>query len=268
MNHAHNQGTVSQAGSAARQGRILTALMLRELHSRFGREGLGFFWIVAEPLLFCLGVMAVWTLIRPPYEHGIPLAAFVMTGYIPLLLIRHAVSRGVSCITANSGLLYHRPVSILHLFIARIALESVAIGAAFFITFIFLLFWGVVDLPYDLNLIIVGYLLLCFFCAGLTLVVGALSEMFAVVERVANLVTYLLVPISGGFFMLAWLPSNARAVVEKVPMIHAFEMLRAGFFGPSVKTYEDPGYLLAWSAGLLVVGLCLVAVVSRRDFTE
>lgn len=259
---------MSSGGGATKHRRILAALIMRELHSRFGREGLGFFWIVAEPLLFCLGVMALWSLIKPPYEHGIPVAAFVMTGYIPVLLLRHAVSRGVSCITANSGLLYHRPVGVLHLFLARAVLESLAIGAAFFITFLFLLFWGVVELPHDLNRIIGAYVLLSFFCAGLTFVVGGLSEIFAVVERTANLVTYLLIPVSGGFFMLSWLPSDVRELAAKVPMVHAFEMLRAGFFGPAVRTYEDPAYLAAWSAGLIVIGLCLLAIAARRDFVE
>lgn len=42
------------------QARIIGALMMRELITRYGREGLGFLWLVLEPLVFCFGVMGMW----------------------------------------------------------------------------------------------------------------------------------------------------------------------------------------------------------------
>jgi len=59
---------------AARHLKIVGALMMREMATRFGREGLGFAWIVGEPLLFCFGVMILWSFTKSPYEHGIRLA--------------------------------------------------------------------------------------------------------------------------------------------------------------------------------------------------
>jgi capsular polysaccharide transport system permease protein len=42
------------------QRRVVHALIIREIYSRFGRESLGFAWIVAEPLVFALPVLFVW----------------------------------------------------------------------------------------------------------------------------------------------------------------------------------------------------------------
>ena len=75
---------------------IVRALMLRELITRYGREGLGFLWVIGEPLVFCLGVVLMWNLIRPEYEHGIRLGPMVMTGYMALLLLRHQISFSLS----------------------------------------------------------------------------------------------------------------------------------------------------------------------------
>ena len=36
----------------ATQWRVVGALLIREIYTRFGRESLGFAWIVAEPLVF------------------------------------------------------------------------------------------------------------------------------------------------------------------------------------------------------------------------
>lgn len=45
------------------QLRVVHALMLREMMTRFGRSHLGFFWLMGEPLLLMAGVVFVWTLI-------------------------------------------------------------------------------------------------------------------------------------------------------------------------------------------------------------
>jgi len=51
--------------------RIIGALMMRETSTRFGREGIGFAWLILEPLIFCLAVLALWTLTKPDYSNGI-----------------------------------------------------------------------------------------------------------------------------------------------------------------------------------------------------
>ena len=45
---------------------ILGALMMRELSSRFGRRNIGFLWIMAEPALFCIGIIVLWSIMKPP----------------------------------------------------------------------------------------------------------------------------------------------------------------------------------------------------------
>jgi capsular polysaccharide transport system permease protein len=42
------------------QRRVLYALLMREIITRFGRENLGVLWLVAEPMLFTLGVATLW----------------------------------------------------------------------------------------------------------------------------------------------------------------------------------------------------------------
>jgi capsular polysaccharide transport system permease protein len=51
------------------QGRVIHALIIRELITRFGRENIGFLWIMVEPLLFASLVSVMWRLIHGPEEH-------------------------------------------------------------------------------------------------------------------------------------------------------------------------------------------------------
>ena len=43
------------------QARVITALMLRDAMMRYGRENIGFVWVILEPMLLCTGVMILWS---------------------------------------------------------------------------------------------------------------------------------------------------------------------------------------------------------------
>jgi len=105
------------------QWRVVGALIIREIYTRFGRESLGFAWIVAEPLAFAIPVLFVWRAVRNPNEHGISLMPFLWSGYLPLLLFCHLGGRILLFIRANVPLLYHQPVTIFDIFLARALLE-------------------------------------------------------------------------------------------------------------------------------------------------
>jgi capsular polysaccharide transport system permease protein len=95
------------------QRRVIVALVIREIYSRFGRESLGFAWTVAEPLVFAVPVLLMWRAIRPSHEHGVLVMPFLWSGYLPLLLFRHLGGRILLFIRQNASLLYHRQVTIL-----------------------------------------------------------------------------------------------------------------------------------------------------------
>lgn len=38
------------------QVRVIGALLMREIHTRYGRESIGHLWVIGEPMLFCVGV--------------------------------------------------------------------------------------------------------------------------------------------------------------------------------------------------------------------
>lgn len=246
------------AGFIARNARIVTALMLRELITRYGRKGLGFAWVIGEPLLFCLGVLVLWTVARPAYEQGIRMGPFIMTGYMCLLLLRHQITLSLSALQANIGLLHHRDIAILHLYIARNILEFLGATAAFVVVYAVLMALGQVQGPASLLLLYGGWFLLAFMAMGLAMIFAALAIRFEVMERIVPLFTYILIPMSGAFFMVAWVPAAYRDAFLLIPLAHPIEMVRAGVFGEFVETHFDPLYALGWAAVFNIVGLLLL----------
>jgi phosphomannomutase len=77
-------------------------------------------------------------------------------------------------------------------------------------------------------------------------------------ERAWRTISFLLFHVSGVFFMVDWLPSKMQEWILWVPMVHGVEMLRGGYYGPTVPTHYDFSYFAAFNAVLLLLGLLLV----------
>lgn len=239
--------------------RITGALMMRETMTRYGREGLGFLWLVGEPLVFCAGVITMWSILKPAYEHGIRVGAFVMTGYMCLVLMRHTISYSLNAVQANIGLLYHRRVTIIHIMASRMLLELCGSTLAFVVVYSALYAFGWVSIPHDMGLVYLGWLSLFWFSCGLGLTLSALSSEFELVERIVGVFMYLLIPLSGVFMMVDWIPAGYRDLYLLVPIPHSVEMVRAGVFGEFVTTHFTVWYPWAWGAALVAIGLLLFA---------
>lgn len=241
------------------QLRVVGALLLRELLTRYGRHNIGFLWLFIEPMLFTLGITLFW------YFRGggligamLPVVPFAITGYSTVLLWRNAATRCSKAIEPNLTLLYHRNVAIIDLFAARILLEIAGATVSFSILLSAAYMLGLAKSPVNLLVMLAGWLLMCWFAAALGFIVGAFSERSELFQRVWHTLTYLMFPLSGALFMVAWLPANFREVVLWIPMVHITELLRDGYFGDTVRTYYNVGYILTVNLVLLLVGLLMI----------
>ncbi len=252
----------------SRHFRIIGALLMREMTTRFGREGLGFLWVVGEPLLFCFGVLIMWSLLKPEYEHGIRLGPFVMTGYMSLLIYRHMMSFSIGALNANIGLMYHRQVGIMHIFLARNLMEFAGGTAAFAVVYTALLALGQVNLPADWVLLYTGWFLVGWTGLGLALLFAGLALRFEIMERLVPFLSYTMIPLSGAFLMVGWMPAQYREPFLWVPFPNAIEMVRAGVFGEFVHTYYHGEYALFSGGVMLFFGMIFLAGAKKRIVIE
>lgn len=250
--------------SLAIQWRVLRALMLREVITRFGRENLGVLWLIAEPMLFTLGVTVLWSAAGLNHGSNLPIVAFAVTGYSSVLLWRNSVFRCNNAIQQNINLLYHRNVRVLDVFLTRIVLEMSGATASFIILSVFFITIEWMPPPADLFTVIGGWLMLVWFGAALSLLIGAGSAYSEIVERIWHPAAYLLFPLSGAAFMVEWLPASVQRVVLLLPMVHGVEMVREGYFGHAVKTHYDVGYMAVVSLVLTLLGLLVLRDASWR----
>jgi len=250
------------------QRRVISALMIRELVTRFGRENIGFLWIMVEPLLFAVLVGIVWRFMKGPEEHGVSVVAFVASGYIPLTLFRNAVGRSVRVFSVNGSLMYHRQIKVLDFIFVRFLIEMIGAMMAYLFIGTLLILLNEFPVPADLGAFFTGWFLYCLFSFSLCLVLAPLSEMSDVLEKFMPVTIYIMIPFSGTFAMVSWLTPEAQNAMYYSPFVHAMELMRQGIFGSRVDAHYDVAVPLAASLVSAQIGLGLCRRIRRHLVVE
>jgi capsular polysaccharide transport system permease protein len=238
---------------------------MREIQTRWGRRNLGFAWLFLEPLVFAFPVLALWSMMRSPYEHGLPLVAFLWSGYLPLLLFRHVTSHALYSVRNNAALLYHRTITPLDLVIGRCGLETIGNVAAIATSYLIFYVLGVVDWPVNPAMMIVGVLYMAWWAFAVALIVAGLCERTHLIEHIWPPISYMYMPLCGFFYLAQWLPTSLRqGALTVLPSLHAYEMLRDGMFGNRIQTFYDIGYVSYVLSALTLIGLWLLRTVREH----
>jgi len=248
-------GKSSVLAGLAIQFRNIRALVLRDLMMRYGRNNIGFVWVVLEPLLLTVGVMIVWSFTMPSTRHGVRLVELVLTGYMPLTLWRHMTNSSLTIFRRSAPLFYHRTITPFDILASRLSLEFIATSTALLVVWGGLYVAGAVSMIGRLDLLLIGWGMMAWLASGCGAIIAAVTERSETAERFIQPLQYVSLPISGAFFMVDWLPSWAQHAVLLNPMVHCYEMFRAGYFGESMTTYYDIAYFSVWALVISFVGV-------------
>lgn len=250
------------------QRRVIGALLMREILTRFGRHNIGFLWLFVEPMLFTLGVTALWTLAKSVHGSDLPIAAFALTGYSSVLLWRNMPSRCIGAVAPNLALMYHRHVKLQDVFAARLLLEGGGATISFVVLSLLFISIDMISPPEDLLQVAGGWLMIAWFGAGLALSLACLAEQSEIVDKLWHPASYLLFPLSGAAFMVSALPPEAARVVLFLPMVHGVEFIREGYFGSKVTAVYDMGYMACVNMGLSIFALSQLRKISGKVVPE
>ncbi|MCW2387627.1 ABC-type polysaccharide/polyol phosphate export permease [Sphingobium sp. B11D3B] len=237
---------------------------MREILTRFGRHNIGFLWLFVEPMLFTLGVTALWTASHAIHGSNLPIVAFALTGYSSVLLWRNMPSRCVSAVGPNLALMYHRNVRVIDIMYSRLLLEVIGATISFCVLGALFSAVGWMALPEDILKVALGWAMLAWFGAALALLIGGLSEEFEIVEKLWHPASYLLFPLSGAAFLVDALPPAARDLALYLPMVNGVEYVRDGYFGSQFKAHHDLQYMALFNLGMTLFGLAQVRRISRK----
>ena len=245
------------------QKRVIGALLMREIITRYGRNNIGFLWLFVEPLLMTLIIVLLWKFIRADQYSTLNMVAFVITGYPLVMMWRNVSNRAIGAISANASLLYHRNVRVLDTLFARMLLEIAGATIAQIAIVGVLILIGWIPAPADVFYMLMAWLLMAIFAIGLGLVICSIAFKVEAFGKIWGTFSFVMMPLSGVFFFVSSLPQQAQQYVLWMPMVHGTEMFRQGYFGASVITHESISYIVLCNLVLLLLGFIMV-----NDFSK
>ncbi|MDQ1081217.1 ABC transporter permease [Pseudoroseomonas cervicalis] len=251
------------SGLVATQFRVIGALFMRELLTRFGTSRIGYVWLIGEPMMLAIAISTLHAVSGHGLGNGLPVFLFYAMGYTPFVMFRSIVNRGANVIEANMSLLYHRNITLLDIAIARNVMEA-AVCSMIITLFMIAAVLIFDEWPHEPALFYFGLMLSALLAHGLSMLLAGLQVFIDGLDRFTHPMTYLMMPISATFYMLSSLPTEARELLLWNPLVSVHEMNRWAMFGDRVQPYYDIPYVLCWIIGLNVLGMAALRAARSR----
>lgn len=246
------------------QMRIVFALALRELHTRFGSNQTGFVWLFIEPLLLSVAIAAFkWAAGMGQSFPGVPIFVFALVSYLPYFMFRSIVGRAPGTIRANMALLYHTRVKLMDVVLSRHLLETAAVVVVMAFIILGVMMWSDI-VPSSMPMLALALLLLFLLSNGLGMLAAAAAARWRVAEKLIAPMVYVSLPFSGALVALHSLDPGLRAVLLWNPQAHVHEMVRDGFFGGLLPSYFSVGYVLFAAGVVNLLGFAALRAVRPK----
>jgi capsular polysaccharide transport system permease protein len=258
------KGKASLWRQFAVQRRVIWALVMREAMTMYGREGLGVLWVIAEPAMFIIGVMVIFSYLDHGYKNGVSTAEWFAVSYPTLLFWRNGTGRVVKAIEVNRSLLHHQNIRPIDIIYARIILVFSSGAAAFFTLYPIFTFLGITHLPANWYAFGTGFLLIIWFSFAFVMIMAALAELSETIERTSHIILYLMLPFCGVFFPLYVVPEPYREYLMYFPLIDAVEYFHHGYFGAQMLSYYNIPYTLFAILAMTLFGFTLTELAIKR----
>lgn len=244
--------------------RVVFALILRDIRSRYFGNGLGFLAAAAWPLAHITVILAIYTALGRTAPYGEAPSLFFATGLAPVLSALY-ISRFIMTSVLQNGMLLNFPaVHLLDIIFARGVLEILG-GILMTIVLIAALYFAGVDVvPSDTIAAISGLAAALYLGFGMGVLNAVLAFKFKwwpLFYMLIYLVVYL---TSGILFDASALPAKLKEIVVYNPALHVVEMVRGAYYPHYGRELLDMKYPVGCATAVLFLGLSIERIFRRQ----
>lgn len=238
--------------------KAISALILREMISTYGRHVGGYAWAIIEPVaaLALLSIVFSVAFRAPALGDNFPL--FYATGYLPFVLYTDVSAKVAQSIKFSKPLLFYPPVNFAHAILGRFTLNVMT-----YCLIILIIMTSIVKLyDYRAPLNFIPMLNSISMAAALAIGVGTLncyaSTRFLVWDRIWSILNRPALIVSGIFFIPSSVPEPYRTYLFYNPLIHVVGEMRTGFYPSYSGNYISYIYVYLFALICLLLGLILL----------
>ena len=243
---------------------VMTAVILRDMRSRFFNHGLGFLVVSLWPLAHMIILLGIYTAVGRKAAYGESLNIFIGTGLIPTLAYMYVARFMSVSLLMNRSMLAFPVVTVVDILMARAFLEIIAAALTLLFMFTILLAAGDNPLPADPFEAVYAYLATLLLAVGNGFLVGVITmfvPLFAMAFALLMIVVYI---ASGTLFVTASLPEPIAYALSWNPVFHSVEWMRLAYYPGYSDKWLDKTYLISYGAISLCLGLLLERVLRMK----
>lgn len=240
------------------QKRVVHALFLRELKTRFGKYRWGYLWALLEPAIHLGILMLLFGYFMARTMPNISYSVFLVNGLLPWLMVSKTAVRSLNAIEANKGLLNYGPVHPVDTILARALLEGIIYFVVYLIFMFALVLSGETVSVANTAVIITIWGCLLLLAVGLGLILMVVGHAFPNIEKLVPILIRPFYFLSGIIFSITRIPAEFHQYLDWNPLLHAFDLLRHALVpGYTILPSISLEYLVTISVSTLAVGLIL-----------
>ena len=235
--------------------RSMTALLLREMSTTYGRSPGGYLWAVLEPAAGIALLTFVFSLAfrSPPIGSDFPI--FYATGILPYTMYVQMNARLMVSIWFSKPLLQYPAVSFIDAIISRAILALMTQIIVFYVVIAVILLVFEPHVTIDAPLVALSLAMAAMAGGGVGVLNCLLISVLPVWQRVWNILHRPMFIISGIFFLFESIPEPYRSILWFNPLVHVIGIMRKAFYPTYDAAYASPAYVFGFGLICLVVGL-------------
>lgn len=244
--------------------RVLSALMLRDMRSRFGGNYWGYLVQVLWPcahLGILVGIMA-FRGIRAPITDSAML--FIATGAVPALAFQYVSREVMKGYLVHKPLTYFPQVKTFDTVVARCLVEIVGSFMGLALVCAVLTCFDIDPRPADMFTAVTGYLAAISLGVGVGFVNVGICSVFPAWVLGYILITILLYMSSGVYFLSCFMPDEIYYYMTWNPVTQLIDWVRLGY-EPSLPVQVDYLYVFGWIFSSFTIGLLLERFIVRSQ---
>ncbi len=237
------------------QMRVIRALILRDIRTRFFGHGAGYLIAIAWPLAHIGILLAIYAGLGRATPYGNSMVLYFATSLAPTMAFIYASRWIMLSVIGNRTLLGFPVVKLVDILIARGILEGLASCCMVLVLLAIMAAAGIdirpVSSPEAMKAMAAAILL----GLGLGFINGVIAMVYPLWATAYSLVIIVLYLSSGVLFIPDGLPEPVRYIVSFNPVLHSIEWIRSAYYGAYVSRTLDKSYLLSFGIGSVFISL-------------
>lgn len=238
--------------------RAITALMLREMSTRYGRSPGGYIWAVLDPLgtILLLSLAMSFLVTIPPL--GVSFVLFKATGMMPFGMYGSLSGAASSAISFSRPLLRYPGVTWIDALLARVVMNFLTTLLVAVLIFGGILLWSDTRTLLDLPKILLAITLAALFGTGIGVCNIFFFMRFPAWEHTWAILNRPMLLASGVLFLYETMPRMVQEVLWYNPLVHIISLMREGFYPMYHADWVSVPFVLISALVPLAAGLLLV----------